>query len=75
VIDVHAAYRSTTPSSPQGCQGKALVQRGDELTEMYIFGRWPEGRRERFNLVKFIADEPKIVCLGWNGDLVQVLPS
>jgi hypothetical protein len=73
VIDVHAAYRSTTPSSPSGCQGRALVQRGDEVTEMYIFGRWPEGRRERFNLVKFEHGKATITCLGWNGDLVEVL--
>jgi hypothetical protein len=73
MIDVRAAYRPKSPTSPTGLV-EALVQVGEDLFEMHVFGSWLEGKRIRYNLVQFGPGNSVVRDLrGWNGDLVQVL--
>ena len=72
MLDVKAAYRPKTPSSPEGLD-EALVQVGGEVIPMYIYTRWYDGRRQRFNLVQFgPGNSLKRDLRGWNGDLVML---
>jgi hypothetical protein len=74
MLDTKAAYQPQVPAGPGSCQGLALAQVPDGRTlEFHIFGRWPEGKRERFNLVRFHNGTPVRTLRGWNGDLVEVL--
>jgi hypothetical protein len=74
VIDIKSAYGPDVPG-PGSCQGLALVQLGDELVEMHIFGKWHEGKRVRYNLVSYAGGALRRVLRGWDGNLVMEVPS
>lgn len=69
MLDTKAAYGSDVPG-PGNCRGLALVQLDGELTEMHIFGKWYEGRRIRYNLVRYANGVLQRVLRGWDGSQV-----
>jgi hypothetical protein len=71
--DIKAAYGTDVPLGPGKCQGKVIALLSDGPREMWIFGRWYEGRRERFNLVAFDNQPFGHVARGLSDEYVQII--
>jgi hypothetical protein len=71
VLDTKTAYGTPWPQSSKGLPS-ALAQVSDgSIVEMQIVTKWLEGKRWRYNLIRFRDGVVQRSLAGWNGDLVE----